>query len=52
MEMFKISFLLSDFTFVNPYLESLLSEIFLIVEQLEILIISYRGENEEKEIGI
>ena len=37
--MFKISFLLSDFTLVNPNLASLLSEIFLIVEQLVILII-------------
>lgn len=48
MEMLKISFLLLDFTLVNPNLASLLSEIFLIVEQLVILIIECRGKKRKK----
>jgi hypothetical protein len=39
VEMLKISSLLSGFTLVDPNLASPLSEIFLIVEQLVILII-------------
>lgn len=48
METLKISFLLSDFALVDPNLASLLSEIFLIVEQLVILIIYCRGKERKK----